>query len=410
MPEVKNKIFILKSQKDHFWFSCNIIESHIEQALKKSGFNIEYLYCDKSLSDEQIKLISNSEEKTYLYFLSDILLFQDIVKQVDHLNDLNFIIPIYGNLTVEPVRWRDLNGLLKGKKVALLASSPRSKQQIETLIEGTTVAIVPFPIELPNKSLARKIKDDEIIRLIYAGRITPQKNILQLIRTFNESLKYKPNQELYIAGNFHKRPYHLHGYIHDTDRYEQDFLQLVKDSKGKVTFHSFLDQDQLINLYLKMDYFISTSTYHDEDFGVSAVQAKLSGLEMLLSDWGGHSNITEKENLIATYIDGKENLSRVESKNLLKHLIKTKKNNNTHVVKGPNKFDYDSFNSNFKELLSKDFEKFISVTDTYKEHINLLLQRQYPFSKLRDGAKELYKKIYINYLEDKKAEGSRPML
>jgi glycosyltransferase involved in cell wall biosynthesis len=51
-----------------------------------------------------------------------------------------------------------------------------------------------------------------------------------------------------------------------------------------------VENDVLKDFYKSADLYLSLSTYHDEDFGMSVAEALMSGLPAILSNWAGYSS------------------------------------------------------------------------------------------------------------------------
>lgn len=390
---MKNKIIIFKSRTEHFWYSCRIIEEHILNAFKQSSLNYEIYEWNDSLTNDQLDKLKKSEDKLHFYFLSDFMKQQDICLQLKTATiNGTYYIPIYGNMTVEIYRWLSLGKLLKDQKVFLLGASRRSCLQIQSFVDAEIVE-VPFCFETHVK---RKSSSDKI-NLVYAGRITPQKNIIEMIQAFREAYDYNSNLHLHIAGQFHDRKFHLHGYSLDLKKYNDEVLSLFYHPG--ITYHQNLDQNQLLNLYSESDYFISMSTYHDEDFGMSACQASVIGLGLILSDWGGQAAFKENAQFIPVTVN-ELSLPVINQTKLMKTLAGLKHPPVSNSYK--DRFSYSSFIQNLSRLVSSDPGTFKGLRSLYEEYAQIGL-KTFPFSNLEKSPtkKDFYLKVYQSYLSDR---------
>jgi glycosyltransferase involved in cell wall biosynthesis len=123
--------------------------------------------------------------------------------------------------------------------------------------------------------------------MIYAGRLSQQKNLIPLI----DVIQNTPKLQLVICG--------------DTDSVGVPHLQGAKPQhvpsalierirragvSSRVQFRPFQSQPELRAIMQACDYQISLSAHYGEDFGYSIAQGLCAGLKTLLSDWGGHRN------------------------------------------------------------------------------------------------------------------------
>lgn len=279
------KIFALAPAADNPWYSCRVIEEGMIQALSGVAA-FEVCRIQGNMSEE---LIERIQDEAQALFVGSTPLLTDLADQISELTNIPLVIPIFGDMTIETRLWIKLGQSLKGRPITFLGASTRQCQQLEKFIMGASIKKLPYP--LPAFWFSPLIEQErKEVKLVYSGRLTPQKNVLELMHCFVQVLTLRPEMELHIAGNFHEMGYHFHGIFHDPKDYELRFFELVKKSQGKIIYHGFLSQTDLKNLYEKSDVFVSLSTYHDEDFGVSVAQAIARGMRAVLSDWGGHGD------------------------------------------------------------------------------------------------------------------------
>lgn len=390
---LKNKIIIFKSRAQHFWYSCRIIEEHILNAFKQSDVNYEIFEWHESLTSDQLNSLAANSSELHFYFLSDFMKQQDICSQLINSGIKGkFYIPIYGNMTVEIYRWLSLGKILQGQKVFLLGASHRSCRQISKFVDADIVE-VPFCFET---ALRKKSGKQDKLELIYAGRLTPQKNVLEMLQTFHEAHQFNPKLHLHVAGQFHDRKFHLHGYSLNIDEYNAEIRSLLNHSA--ITYHQNLNQDELLKLYQRCDYFISMSTYHDEDFGMSACQAAVMNLGLILSDWGGQASFKEKSIFVPVTVNDLS-LPEINKLRLLKTLIGLQANEEqTHYSE---RFSYKTFIRNLETLINKDPAAFKGLTGLYDEYAKIGL-KTFPFSNLErnPSKKDFYLRVYQSYLSD----------
>ena len=259
------------------WYSCQMIEAALKETMQaQEGVRLANLATLKPT-----ELAAGDA-----LFVSATALLQEAVKTYGD-RPVTFFIPVFGDMTMETRLWTRLDQALKGKRVCLLGASTRQCQQLERLTNGAWIRRLPYPLAASWFAPVQQ-RAEERVRLVYAGRITAQKNVLMLMGTFLKACQVRTGLELHVAGDFHDRGHHFHGYSSDHAEFRRKFFSLMEASEGLIHYHQFLSQEKLLELYDASDVFCSLSTYHDEDFGVSVAQAAARGLQLELSDWGGH--------------------------------------------------------------------------------------------------------------------------
>ena len=114
--------------------------------------------------------------------------------------------------------------------------------------------------------------DTDALKLVYAGRISREKDLDVLARAFLEVREAVPQAELYMAGD---GPY---------------LGELVNNLSGRgCHFCGELHDDDLSKLYASGDIFVFPSS--TDTFGNSVLEAQASGLPAIVSDSGGPQEI-----------------------------------------------------------------------------------------------------------------------
>jgi glycosyltransferase involved in cell wall biosynthesis len=150
---------------------------------------------------------------------------------------------------------------------------------------------------------------DESLLLTYTGRFSLHKNITQLVDTFLQALKsnaLKSNTHLLLAGNFDNVGFMFGDVYHHEGELFREFDKMFQKYPDKlkrnIHFLGNVNNNELKDYYLESDYFISFSTYHDEDYGMSVAEAGACGCKMILTDWAGYKsfNLNKYVELIPT--------------------------------------------------------------------------------------------------------------
>jgi glycosyltransferase involved in cell wall biosynthesis len=187
-----------------------------------------------------------------------------------------------------------------------VVSCAAEKRLIDSFFPGnnrTSVCHLPLAADFfkSNPSRTRSFfklpADSEL--LLYAGRLSEQKNILSLV----EILSRNPALHLVLCGEFDGV-----GWPHfppAPTRHLPSVLTRVLQDKGlhkRISYLGFQSQENLFNLMKLSDYQISLSSHYGEDFGYSIAQGLCCGLPTLLSAWGGHLNWESWDGKGITYL------------------------------------------------------------------------------------------------------------
>jgi glycosyltransferase involved in cell wall biosynthesis len=195
--------------------------------------------------------------------------------------------------------------------------------------------------------------------LLYAGRISVQKNIFALL----DLLEKNPELYLIICGDVDTLG--LPHFDSDT-KINLPILIVEEISKRKlgdrIEFKNFLSQDELKKIMQSCDYQISLSAHYGEDFGYSIAQGLACGLRSVLTYWGGHINWKDffKDSEL-TYIPLDWTKNPKMGKPLLNDLLKLPIKSKIDFAK--------SYQKHFKE----SFERIIANTTFNDRKINLVI-------------------------------------
>lgn len=309
-------------------------------------------------------------------------------------------------MTFEVSRWLKISKDLKGFKLAFLCASLAHKKQISNLVKSTSIFLLPYPI-ISTQRITKPL--DEKINLVYAGRITPSKNALSLMKIFLFSMKHH-DHTLHIAGNFHDRGYHFHGLKLNFESFKKKFYNYLDMGKGRIIYHGELEQLELMKLFDTTDYFISLSTYQDEDFGVSSIQALSRGNNLILSDWGGHKDhVNLKYDFkISTFIKDKPEV-KLNLKKLLKIFLKSLQKNSQEnkairIAEFEAKYSPKAFLTQLERISMQEIQPYRGQSELFQSYSTKFLDTNgAPYSSIHyevDHSASLFKKIYNCYCSD----------
>jgi glycosyltransferase involved in cell wall biosynthesis len=155
----------------------------------------------------------------------------------------------------------------------LLCLCRRDLALIEHAIPGTHAVALTW-LHAPHLPVN---EGGEVKRLVYAGRVSPPKNLKVLIeayRQLKEKLATPP--PLYIVGP------------------DENHRQELQALDGSITWIDNLREDDWKNfLQQGNSIYLNASTSMDENHGIAPREWLLAGHRALLSDWGGHADLAE---------------------------------------------------------------------------------------------------------------------
>lgn len=289
MPH-KKRIVLLTSQDNFVWMSMQEIIPMIEESWSS--------LCQK----EDYSLVKiNVDESSPVKFMPDLIASDLIVITCFNTKIARFIKMIRENFKIDTKFFFYLHGLAtiglwpleRFGVLSLFTSSDLfvgtcdgDLESMKISFSNARVKKIPFTISdfpLTHEHLSGHSP------LVYIGRISPQKNLDQMILAYSHlPLNIRENHSLYLYGNEDHLGFPNIGL--EENRYLEKLKELVNSLNlhGQVVFKGFVERLQIQNELGSNYIFMSPSTHSDENFGMAAFRALLSGATCILSDWGGH--------------------------------------------------------------------------------------------------------------------------
>ncbi|MBT7608721.1 MAG: glycosyltransferase family 4 protein [Bacteriovoracaceae bacterium] len=212
--------------------------------------------------------------------------------------DFRFVFHLHGFSTFAcwPLYHWGLGSYLD-KNDVFISTCSRDKETFHGIFNKARCEIIPFSLPAKQISLLSNINfvQDDVIRFIFVGRISEQKNLHSLIYAFSklsgELSHAKLQLDIYGKEDNLGSP-HI-GKI--SGPYMNKLQTLIKSLKNRsITLHGFCERSVLEKMFLKKKMiFCSLSIHSDENFGMSAFRALCFGHIAVLSDWGGHADLCE---------------------------------------------------------------------------------------------------------------------
>jgi len=206
-----------------------------------------------------------------------------------------------GGLPRGAANFRGAMPYLYRKDAVWLTSSPDMEIYFSLVVQdGTQPAPlwIPFGTDLTNfrplnnSEHQQKLRDTWGISpndfvLIYTGRVTIEKNVHATLEAVAELTRLGYPVKLVIVGRIEDTPFgdfHIHPV-----NVEEKITTLIEDH-GISTHVTILDwqKDNTLNEILNAaDAFINLTLHHDENFGLSQIEAMSAGLPVIGTAWGG---------------------------------------------------------------------------------------------------------------------------
>jgi glycosyltransferase involved in cell wall biosynthesis len=184
--------------------------------------------------------------------------------------------------------------------------------------QAADVVLLPFPFDnsvfFPQDSESR-IRDklslgfqrqDRLV--LYAGRLTLEKNLQTVLKIFSALERSNPNLHLLVAGESYNTPFFEFGV------YPVDLMRFLKKTACDLCIAPsrlhFLGQQsprEMRSLYSASDVLLNMTLHHDENFGLAQVEAIACGTPVVGTSWGGlNDTIVEGKTgyKVSTYVTG----------------------------------------------------------------------------------------------------------
>ena len=223
-------------------------------------------------------------------------LFHQLLETSNPLSE--FVFHLFGDYTRKSSFYLKLENALLGKKITWVTASTSFKKLVEKTLKQASVSLLPFPLDLNSFQVSEKLRLQTREQLglqttdklfLYSGRLSPQKNIIQLIEEFHNWHAENTRFHLALIGHldhfenptFFEKKYRPGEYFFELST----LLKKLNNKNIHIIEHS--THSKLNAYYNAADLFMSFSLYHDEDYGYSPLEALASGCPCLLTRWCG---------------------------------------------------------------------------------------------------------------------------
>ncbi len=297
------KIALVYSFDESHWFSCSVITKNIISAYK-GAFGAENLihinYGEKGFDLPELKKATGVCERFVFVDhkpspLEFLLQFQKYFSK--QFNQCEFIFHIFGDFILYINDWRVITNLLKKNHMKFVCASNAQQEMIRKFFNvKESIYMTPFPVSESEFCLQEGSKKSNKTIYLYTGRISYQKRIIELVKYFHDAVTsgvISENSELHLVGKYDNigHPYiNIHFREGEFFRKLDKVLSKLPNYEKYIKFLGSLSHEEICHQYQQADFFISLSTYHDEDYGMSVAEALCSGVPCILTSWGGYKS------------------------------------------------------------------------------------------------------------------------
>lgn len=334
-------IVLIKKKQRSDWVSCQSItenlfqlyhneygKSHIKVFTVEPGQNTFELY---QVAKEVLKLKPKKivwlDHQPHPHDLIRII-HGLIQKSSTRLDYPKLVFHLFGDFTLQAPQWLAIQEIMQDFPVKFFVASHAQKGLVDFFLSpDDRSTILPFPVresafyfsEIERQEFRDKHQLTDLTpALLYTGRLSRQKNIIELIQNFLAIKNHLPSgTKLFIAGDFDDLNIPFLGLTGKLGSFQKQWLKdLPVLNRDEVVYLGNLDSEMLRMAYNGCDLFCSMSTHNDEDYGMSPAEAAMTGLPLLLSRWGGYQSFEKYLGESCHFVDIDDTLLRLSPKSI----------------------------------------------------------------------------------------------
>jgi glycosyltransferase involved in cell wall biosynthesis len=429
-PRVQRRPAILMYSAPHRWTSCRAIAANLAQAYDQAFdggclfFKFPRVHEPDTVENIVFSIFKSNPSEIVLIdnnFPGPAPIISALKRRFgDRMPTL--YIHVYGDFGRACAHWIQLEKTLLGSEVHFICASSRHRAFMDSLIHGGGLTYdCPYPVSARDYDFDAELRERERKRfglraedrlIVYTGRLTLQKNVLRLTEEFRRLMAGgREPYALYLAGSFdnlggpfdHRIP--VPGLIYG--RLQSLIDQLPTNQRPRIRYLGALDSNQLRGLYCAADGFASLSLFHGEDFGMSPVEASMTGLPACLTDWGGFSDFDidpESVFYVPAHIDETGLfLKSAEIQNALRKLMAIDNGEQARRRRGRlyrSRFSVDAVAERIREFHAREIPRFTGFSKAMHvlaERMSLASEGRLAFPEGM-GRSSLYHEIHKYYL------------
>lgn len=379
-------IACITSRENFSWMSMQEIIPNIEKCLielseSHNWIQVELINCDEYDFKSIVKKLVHVD---YLYFTCFNQRIGNLMRflRCDLSSDIPFVIQLHGLASIAcwPLIAYGPKSLFYNQDI-FIGTCDGDQRALKLSFPEAQFYKIPYPCFINKNRIDKKVKFKEIRDLVYIGRISEQKNIIDLIQLY-----------FYLRENIDGQ-FRLHFFGWEDNLgfpnmgikgggYLKKILKLVGNhSYGQdIIFHGQVERVEIDDfLNAQPHLFISLSTHSDENFGMAARRSLMIGGVALLSSWGGHLEHKQSFPQQTEYVNVElnEDGPKVDLEDAKIKLVNLLKSDKVVICKNKSassSFDYLNFFSdilNFKKMnreVVKPSDYVLKIVDKWKKY------------------------------------------
>ncbi len=420
------KIVVIKKKIQSQWRSCQSITSNLLKAYqgleKAEGKSV----CSFELSEEpafdefqELSQLIQDENITHVAWIDH---YPHPMEFLTYLKTLNlkrrpvFLFHIFGDFILHAPMWKSISTHIKSDfQVVFICASYKQAELLGSLSDSDTgIVVVPFPVDggefFFDQNLRESGRDSLGLEskqvFLYSGRLSYQKNVLDLIHAFSHYLTISQDDAmLLITGPMDDlgAPYigkeALAGtfYFH----WQECMSVLPEEHQKRVLYLGNVSKEYLREVYCASDYYVSLSCHNDEDYGMAPAEALMCGLPCILSAWGGFSSFKRYCPSGVNLVDVKlgDNRQNPGLSGVAKNLLTARDlSSRSEVLESAKKsVSIEAVQERLHEVINSE-EYFESFNEKFYKLSSLFASNPYaPFRSAKGGYNYFYRELYELY-------------
>jgi glycosyltransferase involved in cell wall biosynthesis len=327
--------------------NAKLVTLYNEQDKRSALFNFQENLKQILSSNHQLIIITNPYVYKHLFI-------RMLIKFSNSKNTI-FLAHILGDFIKNSEQYLNLEDLLIGKQVVFIPPSKTYSNVIQPFFKNNK-NLIPLHIPIPDSSLQNnKTNHSAELIFLYTGRIIAEKNL-------NKAY------EILLSLNM---PFKLVA-VGELDDFSRSAIlsnavagKLYASINKNIEILTHSNHEILIQHYQNADFFISLSTFHDESYGISPLEALFHDKPCILTTWGGFRDILnnfpdETFPITVKYQNG--NYLFDYDLVALKKFVNFKKTINTNVISKSN-YGTETFFSFIKNILNNEIYPFSGFSE-----------------------------------------------
>lgn len=207
-------------------------------------------------------------------------------------NDTKILdIILYGNFLrdfLESGNWP-----VQNCRLWVLANSVKDFMVTVLKIPANNISVIPRELIQKTNTEVNRVPTNQYI---YAGRLSRQKNIKDLLLTYYFLQNNDAGSTLNLYGNFDDVYHYDQGRFQFEHSFKTGAQSIIENLNwnNEPVFNENKTTEEWLNSINTNQTLLSFSSYYMEDFGVSIAEVQEANIPTIISDWGGHKDLQNK--------------------------------------------------------------------------------------------------------------------